>query len=83
MGRARVVVSDSIVASGGLDKVEHCLELADDEHVAVDVEKVLLGEVLLFKFLLDGLVIGHDRNLRECNLGLGLLVEDFVRIDVK
>ena len=46
------------------------------------MEKVLLGEVLLFELLRYGLVVGHHRNFRKLDLVL-FRAENLVRIDVK
>ena len=82
MGRARVIVSDSVVATGGLDQIQHGLELTDVGHVAVDAEKILLCEIAFLKFFLDGLVVLHHRNLRKLKLVI-LRTQGLVRIDVK
>ena len=67
--RAGVVVLEAVVGIGGLDRVQHRLELADDPHVAVDPQKVGLGEmVLLFgRFLL----VDVDRDVLERDLAGG------------
>ena len=82
MGRARVIVSDSVVATRGLDLIQHSLELADVGHVAVDAEKILLCEIAFLKFFLDGLVVRHHRNLRKLKFVI-LRTQGLVRIDVK
>ncbi len=81
VGRPRVIVSDTVVATGGLDQIEHGLELTDVRHVAVDAEQILLCEVAFLKFLLDGLVVRHHRNLRKLKLVI-LRTQGLVRIDV-
>ena len=48
VGRTGVVVFNTVVAARGLDQIEHGLELADGEHVAVDVQQVFLAEIALF-----------------------------------
>jgi len=67
--RAGVVVLEAIVGIGGLDRIQHRLEFADDPHVAVDPQKVSLGEiVLLFGRLFLVLV---DRDVLEGDLAGG------------
>ena len=61
VGRAAVVVLDAFVDAFLLDAVEHGLELADGDHVAVDAHQVVRAILLGL-----GLRVGHvgvDRNL--------------------
>ena len=48
VSRAGVIVLNAVVNRLCLDLVEHCLELADDSHIAVDAEKIFLCVKLLF-----------------------------------
>ena len=82
VGRSRVVVCNSVVSAGGLHEVEHGLELADGEHIPIDIEKVLLGEMAFLKLFLDGFVVRHHRNLRELDF-VFLRTEDLIRVDEK
>ena len=79
--RTRVIVSNPVVAARSLDQVEHGLELADDEHIAVDVLEVFLGKVTLRQFVLDRLGVFHHRDLGELNLML-LGAEHLIGINI-
>ena len=68
VGGARVVVLDAVVSSGRLDELQHRLELADHDHVAVDPLQVVLGEMLGLELVLDRLVVLVDGNRRERDL---------------
>ena len=70
VGGARVVVLHAVVTAGGLDEVQHRLEFADHEHVAVDAQEVFLGEVAFLEFVLDGLLVLHHGDFREHDLVL-------------
>ena len=82
VGRAGVVVFHSIVTARGLDQVEHGLELADGEHVAVDAEEILLGKIALFKFFLYSFLVLHYGDFGELDLVLFRAEGDF-GIDIK
>ena len=58
-----VVVLDAVVDALYLDLVEHRLEFADDAHIAVNAEEILLG-VNCFLFL-EGLVVLTKRDRSE------------------
>ena len=81
VGGTGVVVGDAVVAARGLDEIEHRLELADGEHVAVDMEEVFLGEVAFLELVLDRLLILHHRNFRELDLMFGRTA-DLIGVDV-
>ena len=70
VGGTGIVVGDTVVTSGGLDEVEHRLELTDIGHVTEYAEQVLFGETAVLDLLLDGLVVLHHRNGRELQLVL-------------
>ena len=53
--RAGMVVGNALVFAGLLDQVDHGFELAQGQHVAIDVDKLLLGEVA--ELVLDGLLV--------------------------
>ena len=80
--RTGIVVFHAVVAARGLDQIEHGLELADGEHVAVDVQQVFLAEIALFKFFLYSLLVLHYGNLGEFDLVL-LGAEGDFGIDIK
>ena len=58
---AGVVVGDALVLAGGFDEVEHCLKLAQHQHVAVDIGQLGVGEVA--HLVLDGFLVGIDRDV--------------------
>ena len=66
VGRAGMVVGHAAVLAVDLDLVDHGLELAQGQHVAVDVDQLLLGEVA--DLVLDGLFVGADRNILKVDL---------------
>ncbi len=66
VGRAGMVVGHALVLAGLLDQVDHGLELAQGQHVAVDVDKLLLGEVA--ELVLDGLFVLVDRNVLKVDV---------------
>ena len=69
--RAAMVVLDALVVAAQLDLVEHVLKGADDLHVALDAQEVVLGEVLGGELVLDGLVVLVDRDRLRTRAGRG------------
>ena len=67
--RAGMVVGHAVVFAGLFDEVDHRLELAQGQHVAIDVDKLLLGEVA--QLVLDGLFVLVDRNVLKVNVARG------------
>ena len=59
--RAGMVVGDAIVLARGLDQVDHGFELAQQEHIPVDVQELLAGEVA--QLVLDGLLVSIQRDV--------------------
>ena len=58
---AGMIVDDALVLAGGLDEVEHRLKLAQHQHVAVDAGQLGGGEIA--HLVLDGLLVGVDRDV--------------------
>ena len=55
MGRAGMVVGHAVVLAVDLDLIDHGLELAQGQHIAIDVQELLGGEVA--ELVLHGLLI--------------------------
>ena len=55
MGRAGMGVGYAAVFAGGLDGLDHGLKLTQDQHIAVNVEELFLGEVA--QLVLDLLLV--------------------------
>ena len=55
MGRAGMGVGNAAILAGGLDGLDHRLKLTQNQHVAIDVEELLLGKVA--QLILDLLLI--------------------------
>ena len=62
---AGMVVGHALVLAGGLDEVDHGFELAQGQHVAIDGDQLLLGEVA--ELVLDGLFVLVDGNVLKVN----------------
>jgi len=60
VGRSAVIVLDTLIVTAELHFVEHVLEVADDHHVALNADQIILGEA--GHFLFDGLLVLVDRN---------------------
>ena len=45
VGRAWVVVGNAVVATRGLNEIQHGLKFANGEHVAIDAQQVVAGKV--------------------------------------
>ena len=78
VGRAGMVVGHAAILAVDLDLVDHGLELAQGQHVAVDVHQLLLREVA--DLVLDGLFVGANRDILKVDLAGGA---PLVRIDEK
>ena len=60
-----MVVGNPLEGALELDLIEHVLELADDNHVALDAGQIILAELL--QFIFDGLVVLVDRDRLKLN----------------
>ena len=76
--RAGIVVLDAVVGVGRLDRVQHRFELADEAHVAVDAQEVVLAVVRLF--FLDRALVLVDRDFAELDVAGA---PHFLRADVQ
>ena len=82
VGRTRIVIGHAVVASRGLDEIQHRLELTDGEHVAIDVQQIFLGEILFFQFIRNALLVLHHGDLRELDF-VFLRTADLIRVDIQ
>src|SRR5262245_21991023 len=65
MSRTAMIVENVFEMPLLLDRIEHFLESADDHHVALDAEKVVLGERAGGQFVADAAIVLIDRNRFE------------------
>ena len=76
MGRAGMGIGHAAVFAGGLDGLDHRFELAQHQHIAIDVEELFLGEVA--QLILDlFLVLVAGDGLKRDLTGLA----DHIRVD--